>query len=723
MSENPLFDTFSHALKAKSLTEAIGNLKEAEALLDSSIGTIDLKVVACLKKIVVHFDFQIIRFAAKLYNKLSTLAPRNDPHLLLDLSNDIFLLSENLKGTEIAEDLENGVKEILVHLIQHGGLEREQLEVVRQLLDKKTVINYEEALKPIIEEIQEKNSFAINRLMDMFSSIPTIKEQFICFGTQLEPVLNALALNADEEMHKRFSRVLENFLFRINYNVKLGGFEDGSTYNHLYSASETRLLHAHDDVFYSALKFLQMLQTYDRGNNPTLILLIRRLWDIYPEHRSSTFDLIIDNLKVSALSQNEDIKGNAARFLYVIIHSKDVDLEFKSKLEVEQAIETLFKHEKHSEEAIKDVFEAETPVEIDSIQAHVGFPLSAIVPSGEKVFRVIEVQEPNSILVWGFATEYYDISYTLLRVDLPEPEIIIEEIKVQCDQAPTLGMRLLHAPGLYKFVWSNDYSWFRGKHLRFKIALLKPTVVPKNISEDNKEIQQVINIINPDKIGDLCYSTSSMGVLEIGCHISQNKIKMISHNHREEADFTSDSEIAGLIASFIQNISNTSHEIHQIRKIGIVEKIQTRREGLENLGAIAVARDVDAVALFSEQSLHSHTLIAVVNDDGLRSCVVHKGKILLSEDGEPLGDVSRTNTQDAALAISSLLSIFGPAVVVISGKSLIEHMASLIEKVRPLVPAHIWQRSVIRESVYSTSVAVEAASKLHFLHYRYKFAH
>ncbi|CAG9313116.1 unnamed protein product [Blepharisma stoltei] len=722
MSENPIFDTFNHALKSKTITEAIGHLREAEALLDSSLGSIDLKVIACLKKIVLHFDFQIVRFAAKLYNKICSLAPRNDPHLLLDLSNDIFLLCENLKGTEIAEELEAGVKEILVHLIQHGGLEKEQLEIVQQLLDKKTAVNYEEALKPVIQDIQDKNIFAINRLMDMFSSIPTLKEQFLCYGTQLEPVLDALALNANEEMLKKFSRLLENFIFRVHYNVKLGGFEDGSSYNHIYKCSDTRLLYIHDDIFYTSLKFVQMLQSFDKGQNLTLGVLIRRLWENYPKHRPSMYDLLIEHFKKSSSSVDETIKGNSAKFLYVILHSTDVDGEFKGRLETEVEIENLFKHDKYDEKSIEGVFEAEESVDIDHIQAHIGFPLSVQIPSGEKVQRVIEVQEPNSILVWGFATEYYDISYSLSRVDLPQPQIIIEEEKVSCDQAPCLGVRLLHSPGLYRFIWNNEYSWFRSKHLRFKVSLIKPTTITKNNVQDHKEIQQLITITHPDKMGDLCYSTPSIEVLEIGVHISQNQILMLSHNIREESLFSEDTDLHSLISQFIEKVTKNSPELYPIKKIGIVEKSAKKREGLDTLGAVAVARDVDAVALFSEQSLHSHTLISVVNDDGLRSCVVHKGRILLSEDGECLGDVSRLNIQDPIAAISTLLSVFGPAVVVISGKNFIEHLAALIEKVRPLVPAHIWQKSVIRESVYASSVAVEAASKLHYLHYRYKFA-
>ncbi|CAG9310890.1 unnamed protein product [Blepharisma stoltei] len=720
MSENPIFDVLSNALKAKTITDAIGNLQQAEVFLNSSIGSIDLKVIACLRKIVLHFDFQIIRFAAKLYTKICALAPRNDLHLMLDLSNDIFLLTENLKGTEIAEDLEAGVKEILVHLIQHGGLEREQLEAVQQLLDKKTAINYEETLNLIIQDIQDKNSYAVNRLMDMMSSIPTLKEQFLCYGTQLEPVLDALILNATDDMLLRFSRFLENFIFRVNYNVKLGGIDDGSTHNHIYKSSETRLLYIHDGVFYTSLKILQILQYASNGDNPILGVLIRRLWNYYPEQRPSIYDLVIDNFKKAAPIADDRIKENAAVFLYVILHSADVDGEFKGRLENEKEIEALFKHEKYEETAQEIIFEAEKAVEIDQTQTHIGFPLSVMIQSGEKATRIIEVQEANSILVWGFATESYDISYSLSRVDLPQPEVIIEEEKVVCDQIPSTGVRLIHTPGLYQFTWDNEYSWFTGKHLRFKVSLLKPSTIPKNSSQDHKDIHQIITITHPDKMGDSCYSNPSSELLEVGIHITQNQVSMLSHNIREDALFTEDSELYPIISQYIETISKKTGIISPIIKIGIVEKTANKREGLENLGAIAIARDVDAVALFSEQSLHSHTLIAVVNDDGLRSCVVHKGRILLSEDGEYLGDLSRLEVQDPATAISILLSMFGPAVVVISGANFIGQAAVIIERVRPLVPAHIWQKSIIRESVYASSVAVEAASKLHYLHYRYK---
>jgi len=40
-------------------------------------------------------------------------------------------------------------------------------------------------------------------------------------------------------------------------------------------------------------------------------------------------------------------------------------------------------------------------------------------------------------------------------------------------------------PGVYKVLWSNEHSWFKGKTLAYRISVLKPLLDEETKSESN----------------------------------------------------------------------------------------------------------------------------------------------------------------------------------------------------------------------------------------------
>lgn len=40
-------------------------------------------------------------------------------------------------------------------------------------------------------------------------------------------------------------------------------------------------------------------------------------------------------------------------------------------------------------------------------------------------------------------------------------------------------------PGVYKVLWSNEHSWFKGKTLAYRISVLKPLLDEEAKSESN----------------------------------------------------------------------------------------------------------------------------------------------------------------------------------------------------------------------------------------------
>ncbi|CAG9327825.1 unnamed protein product [Blepharisma stoltei] len=722
MSENPFAEKLKLALKAQSITECVSFLRDASKILVTHIDPkpfINSKTVLLLGKLSNNEDYQIVRYVGHIYTKICDIIPKTDSALLITLSNDILQLCDILSGTEVAENLQESVNGILVHLFKHGGLGAEQTQIVQRLLDKKPTIDVKAVLEPIIEEVKSNNPYGMNRLMDLLSSRESLKEQYLIFGNQLNPVINSLLGTSDRDIYVKIQKILEHMIFQTHYNIRLSTY-DQSSESHLYTIVESKDYSMFENVFYAAYNFLNILKPADIFITQNLLKILIRLWYAYPQHRPSLYTLIFNNLVEIASGGISEYKAKAAKFLHIITHSSDTDSEFKGKLESEAAIEGLFKNEAYIDQEI-DLLVAEDVIDFDDIQIIAGFPLSITIQPGEQKYYVIEVKEPNSILQWGFATEYYDVSYTLWRVDLPTPEVILHEEKVQCDQNPVSGIRLLKSPGLYRFSWDNSYSWFRSKHLRFRISLLKPFKHLKSEAK-SRECSKIINIIHEDEVGDACFTTPTKNVLEVGVHIKNNVIVLSALENNEAFEIEEEDQIPFLIAGFIDTVCEHANQEYSIRKIGITEKQMKYREGLEDLGAVAICRDVDAIGLLSQQSLHSNTLISVVIDEGLRSCVILRGRILIGDDGVPLGDISKLKNTDPGVGIATLLCMFGPAVVVISGQDFKEDIAALSERVSYLVPMQVWQHSVIRESVYGPHVAVVAASKLHFLHYRYKFA-
>jgi hypothetical protein len=176
------------------------------------------------------------------------------------------------------------------------------------------------------------------------------------------------------------------------------------------------------------------------------------------------------------------------------------------------------------------------------------------------------------------------------------------------------------------------------------------------------------------------------------------------------------------IKEFVDEIEHLSKQKLTSIKIGIVQKDSKVIQGMEGLGCVAIARDIHAIALLSQDNLHAHTIIAIMYEDGLRSCVVHRGRILCSEEGNSLGDLSSMSDIDIYQGIGILLCMFGPAVVILTGENFGDNVNSLIGKIRPYVPQTVWENSIIRESVFKSGAAVQAAAKLHYLHYKYKFS-
>ena len=187
---------------------------------------------------------------------------------------------------------------------------------------------------------------------------------------------------------------------------------------------------------------------------------------------------------------------------------------------------------------------------------------------------------------------------------------------------------------------------------------------------------------------------------EIGVHILADTISIFS-TETDVFPLKNSEDIPNIISRYCEFIQE------KVKKVGIIEKNIENRVYQANSVSIAVCKDIDAFALMNHDHLQVHTLIAVIDQDGLRSAVVINNKLF------PGGNIANLKNQDSAVAISTLLNLFGPGTVVLSGFD----QEKLIPRLRLLVPVGIWNHSQIISSDFTLA---QCAAKLHYLLYRYK---
>ena len=437
-------------------------------------------------------------------------------------------------------------------------------------------------------------------------------------------------------------------------------------------------------MFYTSCELLKILQKSEKLIQENCVKILYKLWNLYPSLRSHLYDLVLSCFKVINSSSSYDPKHKAAEFLYLIMHDREAPGDFKGLLEAE-GLEGLFEDECYDKAQLG-------PVELKELKINSGFPICVEIKPGEKSAYFVEVSESKSVLSWGFATEDYDISYTISRMEAGE-EVLFAGERIACDSNPVISALVVDTPGLFKFEWNNSFSWFRSKRIRFRISLLCP------VRADDGLIVPRIRIGNPDEVGDFSFVMPNSEVCEVGVQIGDMEVACF----REVVErFSLDGEtpedkVNRFLALREENCV----------KVGVVEgKVRNRKFDL-SLGCFAFCRDVDAFALFNYDSFQVHTLIAVIEFEGIRSAVVNAGKLL------PNADVCNLKGCDAATAVATLLGMYGPATVVLYGAD----MEKLVARVRLIVPVAIWNNSQIVFSDYSLA---ECASRLHYLFYKYK---
>lgn len=724
--DSPLLQSLLAAKKSStaSLQATLTHLQTAHSLLlshPSAASFISRSVLELLSRLGKVLDYQVVKHVSQLYTLLGRLLPKSEVGLQIDLSNDILLLADQYRGTRLAFELGTLGLELLVELLKSGRISEEQRAAIQVLVNRKPKSDLEQTLSQVETDLKAGRIYGISRLMDVFSSNTSLREQLDLFGTKVASILTSLQGQTDPDMLMKLYQFLDQIIFQVNYQVTFPGEPPTSR---VFVNSDSQLLANNENCFYSALTALKLLL---KGGLPRpVIKIVRRLWLLYPGLRANLYEITVNCMEIIANSETQtDIySSSAAAFLYFLRHTPDIDLSFLSLINSIANIDSLTQLRQYDPAAVSQLPETESSADLENLQIFSGYPVAARIPAGERFSHVVDLDEAGCVLVWGFATEYGDISYAITRVEDGEQVEMRKEGRVQADTVPVMGSMLVSAPGFIKFEWDNSYSWFREKHLRYRIAILRPvSTAISSTSQPNASYISPIELLYRDVANEpsgdnTCYSDPNVDVLEIGVHIGESVTEMQCRNTTKSVP---NGPLRDHLNALVYEAVSALSTKPQYVKLGIVAKSPSFQPDLDSFGTVAVARDATALAYFSQRSLKTaHTLIAIVAEDGVRSAVLHKGKLLATENGHALGDLARLRLVSLSDGIAVLLGIFGPAVVVVTGRDMGQSIAALADEVRVKVPLEIWQHSVLRESILGKTVLVDAAVKLNALHYHFK---
>ena len=63
-----------------------------------------------------------------------------------------------------------------------------------------------------------------------------------------------------------------------------------------------------------------------------------------------------------------------------------------------------------------------------------------------------------------------------------DTEEIFTLTKIECFAKPVKVSFIAKQPGIYKIVWSNEHSWFKGKTLKYRISVMKPAIIEESLN-------------------------------------------------------------------------------------------------------------------------------------------------------------------------------------------------------------------------------------------------
>jgi len=234
-------------------------------------------------------------------------------------------------------------------------------------------------------------------------------------------------------------------------------------------------------------------------------LLLKKLYFLFPEYRKNIEDLITKNLINLCIYKKKEERLNTIEcrlFLhYLLKNGEDEELKLKLNKVIEEKGDSI---NIELEETIlydKTIVEYEN-LNFSNFNLRIAYPYLSIIDAGNEYSKYIEVDNPNSLIYIGVATNNYDINVKLFKYcpnitndnnyydDLNDNKHFIEIYKIEridCSEIPLKIILFCKEKGIYKLVFDNSYSWFNSKTVRYRLSVLK-------LINENSDIKNMDNL-------------------------------------------------------------------------------------------------------------------------------------------------------------------------------------------------------------------------------------
>jgi hypothetical protein len=283
-----------------------------------------------------------------------------------------------------------------------------------------------------------------------------------------------------------------------------------------------------------------------------LVVLLRRMYNFLPQFRTQLHEPIMrvlyEVLKLFKQSKTEvskqHLKDVAIRlyqscqnFYDFIMDSEHTDQEFKDKINSKDILKFYAKDSNRGKflagqvsTSLKYILK---PMKSTLVNCQIGFLRQLEVKAGEVEGIPVVIQKPNSILCINFETDAHDIQFGLMRAskttEFADPNIhsltsnsetCLETIvplvlidsanrknkkpkgsKEEIIKTRSLGLGVVQItynikePGFYMILFSNKFSWYDSKTVRFKYCILIPdhTSPSQTDTQDSQDLQTMFS--------------------------------------------------------------------------------------------------------------------------------------------------------------------------------------------------------------------------------------
>ena len=474
----------------------------------------------------------------------------NDTNILIQLSNQILNTLDIIKTTNVSLNLEKKCSTFLNYLLQNAkiNLDDEQKEILQELLNSfpsrynsEAYKNFKDIKDNIIQYCQseqlENKVEGIDILISNFNNTYSIHEQFDLLFQYVTQIVKSL-INKPSIDYKKAYFQLGNFitcmLYSIKFKVKIENEENlqmninsksiflydnikegekekenihlqnSNTNNSMNDLSflnnclfeltdQKDILIKSEKIIPICLLILNALIVYDKLFDLQYVcfLLLKKIYFLFPQYRKNIEDLITKNLINLCIYKKKEERLNTIecrQFLHYLLKNGE-DEELKSKLN--KVIEE--KGDSINIELEENILYDKVIVEYENLNfsnfnLRIAYPYLSIIDAGNEYSKFIEIDNPNSLVYIGLATNNYDINVKLFKYcpnitndnnyydDLNDNKHFIEIYKIErfdCSEIPLKIILFCKEKGIYKLVFDNSYSWFNSKTVRYRLSVLK----------------------------------------------------------------------------------------------------------------------------------------------------------------------------------------------------------------------------------------------------------